>query len=216
MTEVRGTSCADEPAPTDRDRRWDVGRNIGGGSRLGSDSNGLWRRHRHFVDIAWNALWCRQWGMQTIWTTRKALPSDAESIATHACYREDDAGRRAGYAEWVRPRVGAGRYLGLFAVMNGQIIGGAGVNLLDWGPTRANPGGQLGRVVNVFTMDAFRRKGIARALVAGLLEQCEALGVREFNLGATPEGRDLYRTLGFAEYTPEMRRRVVVAAPSKG
>ncbi|HEY1398185.1 hypothetical protein [Roseateles sp.] len=33
-------------------------------------------------------------------------------------------------------------------------------------------------------------------------------GVREFNLGATPEGRALYRSQGFVDYPAEMRRRV--------
>ena len=40
---------------------------------------------------------------------------------------------------------------------------------------------------------------------------CDALGVREFNLGATSEGKGLYRSLGFVEYPAEMRRRVTAA-----
>lgn len=150
--------------------------------------------------------------METTWTARKALPGDAELIASHACYREDDLARRAGYAEWVKPRIGARKYLGLFAMQGGEVVGGAGIVLLDWGPTRANPSGQMGRVVNVFTAAHCRGQGIARTLVARLLEQCEALGVREFNLGATPEARALYAGLGFADYAPEMRRRVAVEA----
>ncbi|MDH0865030.1 GNAT family N-acetyltransferase [Mitsuaria sp. GD03876] len=143
------------------------------------------------------------------WTERRASPSDAEQIAAHACYREEDAHRRAGYAEWVRPRVGSGRYIGLLAVHEGAVIGGAGVVLLDWGPTRANPGGVMGRVANVFTAEGFRGQGIARSLVSAAMTHCEALGVREFNLGATPEGRALYRSLGFVDYPAEMRRRSV-------
>ncbi|SFR99365.1 Acetyltransferase (GNAT) domain-containing protein [Mitsuaria sp. PDC51] len=150
-------------------------------------------------------------GQGPVWTVRRALPSDAEQIAAHACYREEDAARRAGYAEWVRPRIGSRRYIGFFAMHEGRVIGGAGVVLLDWGPTRANPAGQMGRVANVLTDAALRGRGIATDLVARAMAACEALGVREFNLGATPEGKGLYRSLGFVEYPAEMRRRVTAA-----
>jgi len=149
--------------------------------------------------------------MNILWSERRALPSDAELVAAHGCYRKEDEGRRAAYAEWVKPRIGTGRYVGMLAVREDVVIGGAGVVLLDWGPTRANPGGQMGRVVNVFTNEAVRGNGIARSLLRGLLAHCETLGIREFNLGATPTGRALYQSLGFVDYTPEMRRRVHTA-----
>jgi GNAT superfamily N-acetyltransferase len=66
----------------------------------------------------------------------------------------------------------------------------------------------MARVVNVFTDAAWRRHGIARALLQNVLADCEALGVREFNLGATPDARSLYSSLGFQSYPAEMRRRV--------
>ncbi|OWQ49102.1 hypothetical protein CDL60_04345 [Roseateles noduli] len=146
--------------------------------------------------------------MTPSWTERSVLPSDTAQIAAHACYREEDAHRRAGYADWLAPRIDAGRYVGLFAIRDGVVIGGAGVVLLDWGPTRANPDGLMGRVANVFVEPQHRGQGIARSLVANAMAQCEAMGVREFNLGATPEARELYRSLGFVDYPAEMRRRV--------
>lgn len=135
-------------------------------------------------------------------------PDDADQVAAHGCYRNDDAARRPGYAAWVRSRIETGRYVGWLAVEAEQVVGGAGAVLLDWGPTRANPGGQMARVVNVFVVEARRRQGIAHELLQAVLRQCEVLGVREFNLGATPEGRPLYRSLGFEDYAAEMRRRV--------
>ncbi|WP_431052224.1 GNAT family N-acetyltransferase [Roseateles sp. L2-2] len=139
---------------------------------------------------------------------RPVLASDASQIAMHACYRDEDAHRRAGYAQWLAPRIDDGRYIGLLAIRDGAVIGGAGVVLLDWGPTRANPDGLMGRVANVFVDPQHRGHGIARALVANAMAQCEAMGVREFNLGATLEARELYRSLGFIDYPAEMRRRV--------
>jgi len=66
----------------------------------------------------------------------------------------------------------------------------------------------MARIVNVFTVQTLRGRGIARELLQAVMQQCEALGVREFNLGATPEARVLYRSLGFEDYPAEMRRRV--------
>lgn len=74
--------------------------------------------------------------------------------------------------------------------------------------TRANPDGQMARIVNVFTDADCRGMGIARTLIVDVMARCEALGVREFNLGASAEGRALYAALGFEAYPAEMRRRV--------
>ncbi|MEJ1933064.1 GNAT family N-acetyltransferase [Nostoc sp. NIES-2111] len=145
--------------------------------------------------------------MAASWTVRPTLVGDAGQVAAHGCYRVDDAARRPAYADWVSRRIASGSYIGFLAMQGEQIVGGAGALLLDWGPTRANPAGLMARIVNVFTVEEWRRQGIARELVAAVLRQCEALGVREFNLGATPEGRSLYRSLGFEDYPAEMRRR---------
>lgn len=146
--------------------------------------------------------------MTSRWTLRPVGAADAEQVAAHGCYRDEDAARRSGYAAWVGPRIEAGRYVGWFAMDREDVVGGAGAVLLDWGPTRANPGGQMARIANVFTVEALRGRGIARELMQAVMQQCEVLGVREFNLGATPQGRGLYRALGFEDYPAEMRRRV--------
>lgn len=89
-----------------------------------------------------------------------------------------------------------------------MVLGGAGAILLDWGPTRANPGGLMARIVNVYTEQSYRGRGVATELVQAVMSHCEALGVREFNLAATPQAEALYRSLGFETYVHEMRRRV--------
>jgi GNAT superfamily N-acetyltransferase len=145
--------------------------------------------------------------MQTSWRLRPVQSDDAPQVALHGCYRDDDAARRPAYSAWVRARIEAGSYLGWLAVNDSVVVGGAGAVLLDWGPTRANPGGQMARIVNVFTSESWRRRGIAKSLLHSVIEQCEAAGVREFNLGASADGRALYRSLGFEDYPAEMRRR---------
>ncbi|WP_431256867.1 GNAT family N-acetyltransferase [Roseateles chitinivorans] len=145
--------------------------------------------------------------MQSSWSLRRVAPSDADQVAAHGCFREDDAERRPGYAAWVKPRIGAGAYVGWFAVEGGEVVAGAGVVLLDWGPTRLNPGGQMARITNVFTAATHRRQGIARTLVATALDHLKTMGIGEVRLGATDDARELYRSLGFEAYPAEMRRK---------
>lgn len=150
--------------------------------------------------------------MEKSWSLRQVRSSDADRVAAHSQYNEAPGSERhILYANWVRPRIESGRYVGWFAVDGDQVIGGAGAILLDWGPTRANPGGVMARVNNVFTEGGWRRRGVSRALLLSVFGQCEAMGVREFNLGATPAAKPLYCALGFESYPAEMRRRVVAA-----
>lgn len=148
------------------------------------------------------------------WTLRPVGPADGDQVAAHGCFLEADAARRPLYAAWVGQRISAGSYVGWFAVRGDQVLGGAGAVLLDWGPTRTNPGGVMARIVNVFTSSAHRGQGIARQLLRAVLTDCEAKGVREFNLGATAAGQELYRALGFEPYQAEMRRRCVAPNPA--
>src|SRR4051812_41517905 len=96
------------------------------------------------------------------WSVRAVEVADAAQVAAHGCYRAEDAARRPAYIEWVGPRISSGRYIGRFAVDGRQVIGGAGAIVLDWGPTRVNLGGQMARIVNVFTEEAYRGRGVAR------------------------------------------------------
>lgn len=144
--------------------------------------------------------------MERSWTLRRVIPSDADMVAAHGCFRPEDAERRPAYAQWVKPKIGTGTYLGWFAVEDGVVVGGAGVVLLDWGPTRSNPGGQMARITNVFSAESHRRQGISKALVATLLDHLDAQGIGEVRLGATEPAREMYRSLGFTEYAAEMRR----------
>ena len=150
--------------------------------------------------------------MERTWTLRQVNPTDSEKVAAHGHHGEPPGSeRRAQLADWLRARIESGAYVGWLALDGDRVIGGAGAVLLDWGPTRANPGGVMARINNVFVDEAWRRRGVARTLLMAVFEQCEAMGIREFNLGATPQARPLYESLGFESYPAEMRRRVASA-----
>jgi GNAT superfamily N-acetyltransferase len=143
------------------------------------------------------------------WTLRKAQIDDASTIAQHRYYRAEPQDDIDAYARWLPLRIERGSYLGFVAEDAGRIIGGAGAVLLDWGPTRGEPAGTRARIVNVFTDERWRRRGIARALVDRVMAACSDLDIRVYSLAASAEGDPLYRSLGFVPYENEMilRRR---------
>jgi GNAT superfamily N-acetyltransferase len=120
------------------------------------------------------------------------------------CFRGEAQPDLDAYAAWLAPRIESGAYVGQLAEHAGQVIGGVGAVLLDWGPTRGEPSGTRARIVNVSVDADWRRQGVGASLLEAVLERCSALGVRAFNLAATPEGRGLYQALGFTPYPDEM------------
>lgn len=138
---------------------------------------------------------------------RPATPADAPTIALHRYPDEADAGERATYAEWVAGALERGTYLGFLAEgEEGQVVSGAGLTLLEWGPTRGDPQPWRGRIVNVWTGPDFRRRGLARELVTRCLEAARGRGVTRLSLGTTEMGRALYEALGFAPSGTELVR----------
>ena len=140
--------------------------------------------------------------------------TDAETICHHrrAMFRDmgqpDDAvmdAMVAAFRPWVERRLQSGEYRAWFAYdPDGEIIAGAGIWLMDWAPHMIAPGQPRANIINVYTEPAHRRKGLARQLMAHLLDWCRATGIRVVILHASREGRSLYEALGFAP-TNEMR-----------
>lgn len=54
-----------------------------------------------------------------------------------------------------------------------------------------------GYLLGIYTAPAWRRRGLARALVTAALEEARRLGLARVRLHASEEGRPLYATLGF-------------------
>ena len=115
-------------------------------------------------------------------------------------------------ATWLREALPRGEYLAWVAEDEGTpgtVIGGAGVQLRPILP-RPRPGvddlelGPEAIVLNVYVEPAWRRRGVAEALMRTLLDALAARGVRRVVLHAAPDGRRLYERLGFVP-TNEMR-----------
>ncbi|MDR2961593.1 MAG: GNAT family N-acetyltransferase [Stenotrophomonas sp.] len=105
-----------------------------------------------------------------------------------------------------RATAGHGRLLRLVLAEHGTSIAGIGLMLIDWPPHPAHPQqDRRGYVLNVYVEPPYRRRGIARRLMALADAAFAERGVDYAVLHATAQGQPLYADLGWAA-TSEMAR----------
>ncbi|MCE1198435.1 MAG: GNAT family N-acetyltransferase [Marinilabiliales bacterium] len=56
-----------------------------------------------------------------------------------------------------------------------------------------------GEILNMYTLPAFRRKGISSAILQALLDRARALGITKVALHCSKDGEPLYRKFGFSD-----------------
>lgn len=91
------------------------------------------------------------------------------------------------------------------AVVDGSIVGGASLTVV---PTLPRYGAAFsgfdGRVRDVYVAEGFRRRGIARALMAVVVEAAKSERIDRLALGASEMGAPLYLSIGFEYKRDEM------------
>jgi len=95
------------------------------------------------------------------------------------------------------------------AEVGGRPAGTAAIMWFRHPPGPRNLSGVEAYVLNVYTKPEFRRRGIARALMARVIAEARAAGIRRVWLRASREGRPLYEAIGFGtsnylELAPEV------------
>ena len=118
---------------------------------------------------------------------------------------------RTATASYLRDALETDEYVGWVAEATGtpSVIGGAGAQIKSILP-RPRPGSEeleLGPeaiVLNVYVEPAWRRRGVADALMRAVLDGLARRGIRRIVLHASDQGRRLYERLGFVA-TNEMR-----------
>ena len=152
---------------------------------------------------------------------RRATAADAGVLARHRAEMFRDMGQLPdGLSDtlidaaraYFTQAIADGRYVGWVAELDdrsGEIVAGAGLQLRELLPRPDAVRERLVRgpqalVLNVYTERAWRRRGVADALMRELLRWCRGNGIESVVLHASGEGRPLYEKLGFTP-TNEMR-----------
>jgi GNAT superfamily N-acetyltransferase len=147
-------------------------------------------------------------------TIREAAPSEVAVILHHrrSMFRDMNEGtleqldRMVEVARpWLQQALANGSYRHWLAIDGlGRVAGGGGVLLSPWPANPHDPCIERAVILNVYTEAEFRRRGVARQVMAAILNWIKAHGLRGVNLHASDEGRHLYEALGFKP-TNEMR-----------
>ena len=85
----------------------------------------------------------------------------------------------------------------ILAFDGGHVVGCASVSYIDIMPTFSHPTGKRAHLMNVYTKESYRGKGIGQNLVELLIKDAKDKGATEISLDATEMGRPLYEKIGF-------------------
>ncbi len=139
--------------------------------------------------------------------TRAATSSDVDIITHHRHRMFVDAGRVDNrvldvmdehFKPWLLTMMESGKYVGWLALDGEQVIGGAGLLLLDWPPHPLDPtSGQRGYLLNVYVEPPYRRKHLASRLIELALAEARRRKIHVVSLHSTDAGRPLYESNGF-------------------
>lgn len=80
-----------------------------------------------------------------------------------------------------------------------RIIACASISYILLMPTFSHPTGKRAHLMNVYTNKAYRHQGIAKKMVRQLIAEAKEKGCTEISLDARPDGKPLYKILGFTE-----------------
>ena len=83
------------------------------------------------------------------------------------------------------------------AVNDGRCVACASMSYIEIMPTFSHSSGKRAHLMNVYTEEYYRRRGIAKHLVNMLIGDARAHGATEISLDATESGRPLYESVGF-------------------
>lgn len=97
-----------------------------------------------------------------------------------------------------------------FIAKSGEEVAGVGtVQVREQPGNFKNPSGRWGYIMGMYTVPAFRRKGICTGLLNALTEEAAKHGITALELHATPKGEMVYTQNGFELYNEPTYRKYI-------
>jgi len=110
----------------------------------------------------------------------------------------------AAMRDYFARKLPSGEFLAWVAEGEGAIVATSGVTVFERPPNGGNLAGLEAYLSNMYTLPAWRGRGIGTALVATAIEHLKRTRVRRIWLHATDEGRPLYAKAGFVPSATDM------------
>jgi ribosomal protein S18 acetylase RimI-like enzyme len=97
-----------------------------------------------------------------------------------------------------------GSLISYLALDQGKIVSSCILCVYTTLPIPSCLSGKSGLLLNVYTIPAYRRLGLAERLLQELIADAKQAGVGKIHLGSTADSRLLYKKLGFKDLGHEM------------
>lgn len=94
------------------------------------------------------------------------------------------------------------------AVDQGKIVASCMACIFITAPLPSCPSGKTAELLNVYTKEAYRGRGLAPQLLHMLIEEAKKNGVQKMILQYTQAGHPVYQKLGFEELEQQMQLKL--------
>lgn len=99
--------------------------------------------------------------------------------------------------QYYRQHIADGSHIAFVALYDGEEAGCGALCLGEELPSPDNPGGRCAYLMNIYVREAYRRHGIAHAIVERLIEEARARDCGKIYLESTQKAVSLYSSVGF-------------------
>lgn len=99
--------------------------------------------------------------------------------------------------------------ISIIAKAGDNIAGIGSVHIREQPGNFMNPNGKWGYVMNMYTVPAYRRRGICTGILDALISEAQKEGITAFELHATKEGEFVYKQNGFTLHNEPTYRKFI-------
>lgn len=143
---------------------------------------------------------------------RPATVEDIEALVTLRmamlkeipCGADPDPELEEAMRRYFRSALPCGDFMGYVAVAEEDLVATGGMVVDRHPPIAGNPNGRTAYIMNMYTLPAWRGRGIATKLFADLVALAKDKDCRRVTLHASPRGRPIYAKAGFRPSESEM------------
>jgi len=110
--------------------------------------------------------------------------------------------------EYFEKNIQNGSFISWLAIYKGNIIATSGMTFIQRPPYYENPTGYVGILSGMYTLEPYRREGIARRLLGLVVDEAKEYGCGLVQITASDMGMHLYHNFGFQEHHKFMRYKL--------
>ena len=111
----------------------------------------------------------------------------------------EDCDLRPALRDYYARHLADGTFVAWLALDAGDIVGTGGISFVEKPPYFGCPSGRLGLLSSMYTRPDHRRRGIARALLARVVDEARRYGCGAVQITASDMGVLLYSDFGFVK-----------------